>query len=124
MEINFKLPMIDLNLIKEKYEISKQEEEIILGIMYDVVGGVGILRATRPKNSGINSWVWRNIMMLASPEEKFHTVATALDAYIDDYPNKQSLEPMLNALVDKIASTIAPEFMYGMNSWKDASGVK
>lgn len=123
-EINFNLPLIDLNVIKGRYEISPEEEEIILGIIYNPANGAGLLRATRPKQSGVHSWVWRNVMMLVSPEEKFHNIATALDSYIEECGDTNVLEYDLNRLVDKIVGTIPPEKLYGTSNWKESMGVK
>lgn len=118
-QINYSLPYIDINLIKSRFNISKEEREIIEGIVYNPLNGVGILRATRPKQSGAHSWVWRNVMMMVSPEEKFHVVTPSLDGYLagSDYD-----EQTLNGLVDKIISTIPENKLLGILDWKDALG--
>lgn len=123
-EINFALPEISLNDIKLKYALTPDEEEIIMGIIYNPVNGKGVLRATRPKQSGIHSWVWRNVMLLASPEEKFHSIATVLDSYIDPYvTSNPDIELKLNQVVEKIISCMPQDQLPGSVNWKGALGV-
>lgn len=121
-EINYKLPTIDVGKIKKRFDLSQEEESIILGILYEPVNGVGILRATRPKHSGKCSWLWRNVMMFASPEEKFHTISTFFDSYLESYPDKEKVEEMLGRILDKVISTLSDSDLPGLTDWKDALG--
>lgn len=119
-KINFKLPIVDVNKIKNKFNLSDEEESIILSILYNPINGVGIMRATRPTNSDVSSWVWRSVLMLVSPEEKFHSVTPSLDSYIE---NSAGDFNFLNSIVDKIVSTIDEKYQYGSLNWKKALGV-
>lgn len=118
--INFKLPIIDISKIKNKFHLSEMEESIINGVIYNPINGVGVLRATRPKHSNLASWVWRKLMMLVSPEEKFHYVATALDDYL--YEEDENTEAILSHIVEKVLSTLQPDQMHGIENWRRALG--
>lgn len=132
--INFKLPIIDINKIRNKFSLSLLEEKILSEIIYNPTNGVGVLRATRPKQAGpLCSWVWRNLMMLTSPEEKFHYVAVSFDEYIGEalkeisenqniVANKDDIESTLTQLIEKILSTLSPDELHGVNNWRSALG--
>lgn len=119
-KINFNLPVVDVNKIKEKFVLTQEEEDIILGILYNPYNGMGVIRATRPIQSNICSWVWRSVLMFVSPEEKFHSVSPSLDNYIKD--SIVDID-VLNSIVDKVVSTIEVESQYGSSNWKDALGI-
>lgn len=120
-KINFNLPIVDVKKIKEKFALTEEEEEIILGILYNHTNGVGVVRATRPTTSNVCSWVWRSVLMFISPEEKFHSVSPALDSYLEG----ESIDvDVLNSIVDKVISTIDPSKQYGSINWKESLGVK
>lgn len=118
--INFKLPIIDISKIKNKFHLSEMEESIINGVIYNPINGVGVLRATRPKHSNLASWVWRKLMMFVSPEEKFHYVATAFDDYLKDAGS--DIESDLSQIVEKVISTIPQDQLNGIENWRRALG--
>ena len=126
--INYNLPTVNISAIKEKFDLSYEDEEILNNILYNPVGGIGILRGTRPKNNGTTAWVWRSLMTLVSQETKFHYIATSLDSYLnEDYPD-DTLEERehrilgLELLVEKVMSVIPENAQHGANEWKLACG--
>lgn len=122
-DINFELPTIDIDKIQQKYSLTDEEINIIHGIMYNPFRGVGVLRATRPTNNGIHSWVWRQMMMRVSPEEKFHSAATVLDGYLSEYTyDDPGIEDFLHQLIDKIMFCVPTELQHGLNNWKNSLG--
>lgn len=124
-KINYELPIIDINRIKEKYSLTDDEEKLILGIMYEPNNGKGTLRGSRPKASGESSWLWRNVMMYVSPEEKFHATSTSLDSYIESSTDKSKMEveAYLSSILNKILDSFQDDQLTGANHWKEANGV-
>ena len=107
--INYNLPVIDIDTI----DCTEEEREVIRDITHVSKDGKTLLRGTKPKN-GESAWVWRKVMQLVSPEEKFWVASKA----IDDYLNPDSDVGKLSEIVDKVVSRIG--VLPGKDEWVTA----
>lgn len=117
--INYDLPTLDIAAIKNIHDLSVWEESVLLDMLYKPVDGRGIIRATRPKESGLASWAWRHMMTFVSSEEKFHAVSCNYDKYLADEPSPTETQYKLMMLVEKALDTVPNEQLHGLNAWNN-----
>ena len=110
--INYDLPEVNLGDI----ECSMVELQIIKAITHRTPDGRTILRGTRPRGADA-AWVWRKVLQMVSPEEKFWVASKAFC----DLPTDSDVG-MLQSLAQRVISSIPTEKRIGEAEWITANG--
>ena len=112
-EINYNLPTIDAEHLRRKYNLNEKDTALILSILHKPVNGRGVLKGSKPKEGAEAAYLWRTVMMLLSPEEKFHSVVPSSPVSADATLHVTRLADLVIGSVDSKP---------GETNWKEAMG--